>query len=123
MIYHYYVRRKYYAITLNNKIAFTLCEVPKPPPVKREPDTVIKLFLGSKTEEEEITDLREMLEFTKTFGKLEGTLVLRLREDIEGNVFNQPYQYMIIRFAHHHNYYLAMIWCFAIKQRMKYASF
>ena len=103
MIYHYYVRRKYYAITLNDKIAFTLCEVPKPPPVKREPDTVIKLFLGSKTEEEEITDLREMLEFTKTFGKLEGTLVLRLREDIEGNVFNQPYQYMIIRFAHHHN--------------------
>lgn len=38
-----------------------------------------------------------MLEFTKTFGKLEGTLVLRLREDIEGNVFNQPYQYMMIR--------------------------
>ena len=66
-------------------------------PIKREPDTVIKLFLGSKTEEEEITDLREMLEFTKTFGKLEGTLVLRLREDIEGNVFNQPYQYMMIR--------------------------
>lgn len=95
-------------ITRNNKIAFTLGEVPKPPPVKREPDTVIKLFLGSKTEEEEITDLREMLEFTKTFGKLEGTLVLRLREDIEGNVFNQPYQYMIIRFAHHHKY-LAMI--------------
>ena len=66
-------------------------------PIKREPDTVIKLFLGSKTEEEEITDLREMLDFTKTFGKLDGTLVLRLREDIEGNVFNQPYQYMMIR--------------------------
>jgi len=87
------------ATVRNGRLSVTAATqpVPKPLPVKREPDTVIKLFLGSKTEEEEITDLREMLEFTKTFGKLEGTLVLRLREDIEGNVFNQPYQYMIIR--------------------------
>ena len=38
-----------------------------------------------------------MLDFLKTFAHLEGTMVFRLRENIQGNVFNQPYQYMMIR--------------------------
>ena len=76
---------------------FSKIMVAQPPPVSKNPDTVIKLFIDFESEDHEADDLREILDFLKRFGHLEGTLVLRLRENIQGNVFNQPYQYMMIR--------------------------
>ena len=62
---------------------------------KLEADTVIKLFEDYSCPKEHETQLKEMLQFlhdTKGRG-----IVLHLRENIQGNVFNRPFQYINIR--------------------------
>ena len=60
-----------------------------------EADTVIKLFEDYSCPKEHESQLKEMLHFlqeTKGHG-----VVLHLRENIQGNVFNRPFQYINIR--------------------------
>jgi len=63
--------------------------------VALEADTVIKLFEDYSCPKEHESQLKEMLYFlqeTKGHG-----VVLHLRENIQGNVFNRPFQYINIR--------------------------
>ena len=62
---------------------------------KLDADTVIKLFEDYNCPKEHESQLKEMLQFlqeTKGHG-----MVLHLRENIQGNVFNRPFQYIVIR--------------------------
>ena len=60
-------------------------------------DTVlIKLFEDYKNEEEHKSQLKEMLEFRKEITNGNGML-LHLRESLQGNIFNRPFQYILIR--------------------------
>ena len=62
---------------------------------KLEADTVIKLFEDYSSPQEHEDQLKEMLHFlqeTKGHG-----VVLHLRENIQGNVFNRPFHYINIR--------------------------
>ena len=61
----------------------------------QEADTVIKLFEDYSCPKEHESQLKEMLQFlaeTQNQG-----MVLHLRENISGNVFNRPFQYINIR--------------------------
>ena len=58
-------------------------------------DTVIKLFEDYSCLEEHECQLKEMLQFLDETGGR--GLVLHLRENIQGNVFNRPFQYINIR--------------------------
>ena len=61
----------------------------------QEADTVIKLFEDYSCPKEHESQLKEMLQFlheTQNQG-----MVLHLRENIQGNVFNRPFQYINIR--------------------------
>lgn len=58
-------------------------------------DTVIKLFEDYSCNEEHENQLKEMLQFiNETKGR---GVILHLPENIQGNVFNRPFQYIIIR--------------------------
>ena len=64
-------------------------------PQKLEADTVIKLFEDYSCPEEHESQLKEMLNF---LGETKGQgIVLHLRENIQGNVFNRPFQYINIK--------------------------
>ena len=62
------------------------------------PDTVIKLYEGQKNNAEhraQLKDILDALNETKGDGYL-----LHLRESLQGNIFNRPFQYIFLRNVH-----------------------
>ena len=63
--------------------------------VKTRPDTLIKLFQDYDCVQEHVNQLYEMLSYLHD--EKRNGIILHLRESIQGNVFNRPFQYIAIR--------------------------
>ena len=61
------------------------------------PDTVVKFFEECKNKEEISSELAKSLD--KTTNNT-GCLTLQLRESLQGNILNKPYQFILIRNIH-----------------------
>ena len=64
-------------------------------PEKTRPDTLIKLFQDYDCGKEYVNQLNEMLSYLQD--EKRNGIILHLRESIQGNVFNRPFQYIAIR--------------------------
>ena len=62
---------------------------------KTRPDTMIKLFQDYDCVQEHVNQLNEMLKYLHD--KKRNGIILHLRESIQGNVFNRPFQFIAIR--------------------------